>query len=187
MKKIIDIVKRTFVYTMFFAILIVLVMPYIAKNIIYIKPYNDYVQEASDIYDIDENLIYSIMKVESKFKTNAKSNMDAIGLMQVMQPTADELVLEISDKTITSDLSNPRNNIYIATKYLAKLLKKYDNNISLATAAYNAGIGNVDKWIKEGIISKEDVFSLDNIPFEETRMYVKKVSRTYKVYGKLYE
>ena len=68
----------------------------------------------------------------------------------------------------------------------AYLLKHYDGNEQLAFAAYNAGMGNVDRWIKEGTI-KENGSDLENIPFKETNNYVRKVVRNYKIYKKLYK
>lgn len=187
MKNNLNIVKRTIVLFTLIYIIISFIVPYCVKNITHIKPYAEFVKEAADIYNIDENLIYSVMKVESKFKSYAISNRDAIGLMQILQPTADEIILEIHNDTITTKLDNPKNNIHIGSKYLSNLLKRYDNNIGIAIAAYNAGIGNVNKWLENGIISKEDSSSLINIPFPETREYVNKVLRTYKIYNKLYK
>ena len=83
------------------------------------------------------------------------------------------------------DLKNPETNIMIGTKYISDLLKKYDGNIGLSVAAYNAGRGKVDKWIEDGII-KKDGSDLENIPFKETNMYVRKVIRTYDLYKTLY-
>lgn len=68
---------------------------------------------------------------------------------------------------------------------MAKLLNRYNKNYILAIAAYNAGIGNVDKWLEQGIISS-DASNIENIPFKETNMYVRKILRDYKIYERLY-
>lgn len=65
------------------------------------------------------------------------------------------------------------------------LLEKYDDNYLIALAAYNAGIGNVDEWIRKGII-KKDGSDIENIPYKETNNYVRKIVRDYKIYQELY-
>ena len=84
----------------------------------------------------------------------------------------------------TIDVFDPETNIHLGTNYIAELLEKYNNVVSIAIAAYNAGIGNVDKWIAEGTI-KADGSDIENIPFKETNIYVRKVLRDYKIYEKL--
>lgn len=107
--------------------------------------------------------------------------------MQLMESTALEEAEEANQEiTVIESLYNPEINIKIGTKYYAKLIKKYDGNTLLALAAYNAGIGNVDNWIKNGII-KEDGSNIENIPFKETNSYVRKIVRDYKIYKQLYE
>ena len=65
------------------------------------------------------------------------------------------------------------------------LLARYDNNIAIALAAYNAGIGTVDEWIEKGIINKNGS-DIENIPYKETNNYVRKILRDYKIYKELY-
>ena len=84
------------------------------------------------------------------------------------------------------NLFDEETNIEIGTRYFAKLLKYYDGNYNLAITAYNAGIGNVSEWIKEGIIEK-DGSDIENIPFKETNNYVRKILRNYRVYKELYK
>ena len=82
-------------------------------------------------------------------------------------------------------LYNPEINIMLGTKYFDKLLSKYDENYYLAIAAYNAGIGNVDGWISRGVISS-DASNIENIPYRETNLYVRKTVKAYTVYSELY-
>ena len=154
---------------------------------IYKTQYSEYVYKYSEENNIDPLLTFAIIKAESNFNRNIKSKSGAIGLMQLMESTALEEAEEVNEEIIvTESLYNPEINIKIGTKYYAKLIKKYNNNTLLALAAYNAGIGNVDSWIKQGII-KEDGTDIENIPFKETNNYVRKIVRDYKIYQKLYK
>ena len=152
---------------------------------IYPKKYEQYVKKYAVEYNVYDLLIYSIIKAESNFNEKANSHAEAIGLMQLMENTAIETCESIDGKTITEDeLYQPEVNIKIGTYYFSTLLSKY-SNIGLALAAYNAGMGRVDNWIKEGTI-KADGSDLENIPFKETNLYVRKVLNIYEKYKQLY-
>lgn len=184
-KKILIILSITiFIMILLFGIL--KIQNYILKKV-YKTDYSEYVYKYSKENDIDPLLTFAIIKAESNFKRNIKSKSGAIGLMQLMESTATEEANEVGEEIIvTESLYNPEMNIRIGTKYFAKLMKKYNQNYLLALAAYNAGIGNVDSWIKEGII-KEDASDIENIPFKETNNYVRKIVRDYKIYQELYK
>lgn len=154
---------------------------YIARKL-YPKTYIEYVLEASQKYDVDENLIFAIIKNESNFKNSISSNKGAQGLMQLMETTALDVAETIGLSNI--DLSDPKTNIEIGTKYYCYLYNRYQNK-ELALAAYNAGSGNVDKWIASGNL-EADGSNIENIPFKETNMYVRKVLQTEKIYKFLY-
>lgn len=136
---------------------------------------------------MDENLVYAVIKAESNFDPNAKSSKDAIGLMQLMENTAKDIIkkvdLQISDVELGEKLQEADININLGTKYLSILLERY-NNIEIAITAYNAGIGTVDNWIEKGII-KADGSDVENIPYKETNNYVRKILRDYKIYKDL--
>lgn len=154
---------------------------------IYPIKYEKYVSEASEKYSIDKLLIYSIIKAESNFNANAVSNSNAKGLMQVLDSTADEVLSTHNDILIKEkELTDPKQNIEIGTLYYSDLLKKYNGNMLLALAAYNAGAGHVDEWIENGVI-KRDGSNIEKIPFKETNMYVRKIIKNYKIYQKLYQ
>lgn len=152
---------------------------------IYPLKYTQYVEKYSREYKIDKYLVYAIIKAESNFNENAKSNSDAIGLMQIMEQTAIETAQKMGQNVTEEDLFNPDLNIKIGLKYYSTLLEKYDNNYQMAIIAYNAGIGNVDKWIQDGII-EWDGSNLENVPFKETNNYLRKIVRDYSIYKKLY-
>ena len=165
---------------------VIKVQNYILKKI-YIMEYSEYVYKYSEENKIDPMLTFAIIKAESNFNRNIKSKSGAIGLMQLMEATATEEANEVGEEIIvTESLYNPEMNIKIGTKYFAKLMKKYNENYLLALAAYNAGRGNVDSWINQGII-KDDGSDIENIPFKETNNYVRKIVRDYKIYKKLYQ
>lgn len=148
---------------------------------LYKKQYNEYVEKYSTQYGVDENLVYSIIKNESKFNCNAVSTSEAKGLMQIMDDTVKDIANGIDEiKYDDIDIFDPETNIHLGINYLSELLEKYDN-VSLAVAAYNAGIGNVDKWIKKGVL-KRDGSNVENIPFKETNLYVRKVLRDYRIF-----
>lgn len=154
---------------------------------IYRQEYSEYVNKYAEINGIDPMWIYAIIKVESNFDEKATSNSGAKGLMQLMDSTAQEMAkhLEIKDFE-NSMLYNPEINIMLGTKYFDELLAKYNENYYLAIAAYNGGIGNVDDWINKGIINS-DGSNIENIPYKETNMYVRKTINSFSIYTELYK
>jgi Rod binding domain-containing protein len=119
-----------------------------------LSKYEEIIQEAADTHGVDKNIIKAVILAESAGKEDAISSAKAKGLMQLIDETADYLGVK--------NVWNPKENIFGGTKYLAELLRKYDGDLKLALAGYNAGPGNVDKY--NGIP-----------PFTETQTYVKRV------------
>lgn len=152
---------------------------------IYPLKYSEYVEKYAKEYNIDKYMVYAIIKAESNFDENAKSSSDAIGLMQIMETTAIETARKMDLEVTEEDLFKPDLNINIGLKYFTYLLNQYDNNYPLAIIAYNAGMGNVDSWIKNGTI-KEDGTDIENVPYKETNNYVRKILRDYEIYKGLY-
>lgn len=180
--------RRILLIILLLTILIVLIKIFKVQNIIFaqIYPtnYKEYVEEYSDEYNIDKLLVYSIIKSESNFDENANSKSGAKGLMQIMEPTADDIATELGIDNEEYNLYDAKINIMFGTKYFSQLLEEYDNNEKLALAAYNAGKGNVNKWIESGTIS-EDGSDIENIPFKETNMYIRRTLQNYRMYQEL--
>lgn len=116
------------------------------------------IEKASFKYDLDPDLIHSVIEIESAGDPSVISNKGAKGLMQLMDSTASEMGVK--------NPFNPQQNIFGGAKYLRKMLDRYDGDTTLALAAYNAGPGAVDKY--KGIP-----------PFTETQDYVSKVFQNY--------
>ena len=153
----------------------------------YFYPYNykEYVEKYSNEYNLDPLLVLSVIKAESKFKENSTSSKGAKGLMQIMDSTGQWISsnVEIS-YFLPHMLYNPEINIMMGCWYLNNLIEQF-GNVDTALAAYNAGSGNVNEWLKDSEYSK-DGETLYNIPFAETKKYVDKIKVSYKMYKYLY-
>ena len=152
---------------------------------VYKLEYTEYVKKYANEYNVDEYLIYAIIKAESNFEPNAESHRGAKGLMQLMYSTAEDISKRIDIELNEDNILEPDININLGTKYISMLIQKY-NNINLALAAYNAGSGNVDGWIEKGTL-KSDGSDIENVPFTETNNYVRKILRDYEIYKNIYE
>ncbi len=152
------------------------------ENKEYPKKHEISVAAASNKYGVPEEIIYAVIKTESDFDKNAESDAGACGLMQLMPETFTDMTgIERPTKIIMKDVTN---NINAGTKYLAYLYERYEN-WDTVFAAYNAGLGNVDDWLADKKYSSDGI-TLDNIPFTETRNYVRKVNTALDAYERLY-
>jgi len=157
------------------------------QKAIYPVKYKEYVLDYSGKYGLDPYLVFAMIKVESNFRPDAVSHQNARGLMQITDQTGEwgAQNLGLGDYGSNS-LYDPATNLAIGCWYMDRLLKEFDNSTELALAAYNAGSGNVNSWLKDKSLSSTGK-SLDRIPFKETENYVKKVYdcqvKYYKLYG----
>lgn len=175
------------IISLIFTIFIIVIIVSVIVSALYPIAYKDYINKYSNEYNLDPFLVASIINVESKYDKNALSIKNAKGLMQIGSSTgiwASE-VLKINPYN-EQMLFDPDTNIRIGTWYLNQLNKEFDNNLELVLAAYNAGSGNVNKWLLDREYSN-DGNNLDTIPFKETNNYLKKVRLGHEVYSRVYK
>jgi soluble lytic murein transglycosylase len=151
---------------------------------IYPRPYAAFVQELEEEYRLPRHLVHAVMRQESNFRRDARSPADAMGLMQLIRPTALRVAAELEHELVLAELTRPAVNIRFGAYYLAKLLRMFGENQALAAAAYNAGPKAVSNWLAGGESLPLDVF-VARIPFEETRGYVHRVLGNLARYGYL--
>ncbi|GAA0070614.1 lytic transglycosylase domain-containing protein [Clostridium sardiniense] len=154
----------------------------------YAFPYKhkEVIDKYSKEYNLDPLFVLSIIKAESKFNPNAHSHKDAFGLMQITESTGKWIAEQMGMKNYSTDmLYNEETNIKMGCWYLNNLNDEFGDR-DLVISAYNAGRGNVNKWLKDQNYSKNGK-DIHYIPFPETKNYVDKVNIYYKVYKYLYE
>jgi len=143
--------------------------------------HDDIIRQQADDKDLDPALIAAVIYAESRFRDQT-SPAGARGLMQVTPATAQEIAQRSGGTEFEQgDLADPQINISYGSWYLRWLLDRYGGNTRLAVAAYNAGTGNVDRWIVE-----DPGMTIDEIPFPETRAYVRKVLDAREEYRRTY-
>ena len=147
--------------------------------------YQDEIKKYSEKYNVDPLLVASIIKVESDFDNEAHSNQNAKGLMQLLDSSAKHSAEIIGEEYYPDKLKDVDYNLNLGVGYF-NYLNKYYNNTELALAAYNGGIGNVDKWIADKKIDKYDP-DPTKIPTEETRQYVIKINSNYDLMKVFYD
>jgi soluble lytic murein transglycosylase len=153
----------------------------------YPYPHQKLIKENCLKYEVDPYFVLAIMKTESRFYSSAYSRAGAMGLMQIMPETGKWIAQQMGWEDFAEvKLFEPQYNIPMGIWYLAYLAEKFDNNIVKVVVAYNAGSNRVNKWLKEGLWSGE-LQDLAQIPYQETRKYVKRVFFNYQVYQDIYQ
>ena len=178
--------KKTVLIALASVLAIFIALVYFEFPLNLIRPvfHTDVIEHCAREFDLDPLLITSIIKVESNFFRRARSNRGAIGLMQILPSTALELAPELGYKDyLKIDLENPDTNIHFGSMYLKKLLTEFNGNVILAIASYNAGRTKVRGWYLQNPLVGVDY---DDIPYKETRNYVKNVMRTYNSLSKIH-
>ena len=136
--------------------------------------------------DVDPLLMLSIMRAESLYRHDAVSSAGALGLVQVMPATGAKVAALMGDPAFrVESLLRPDQNIRLGTFYLGKLLDRFDGQFPLAVGSYNGGPHNVGRWLRPKTDIPFEEF-VEEIAFDETRNYVKKVTSYYAIYTDLY-
>ncbi len=172
-------------FVAFIMVIIIIIVGYsMVIRYLHPKDFSHYVEKYSSEYGVQKELVFAVIKCESSFDPNAKSNKDAVGLMQLTEETFNDVKKKLNDDSISfsKDATDEEINIKYGTYYL-KFLNNYFEGDEIATiAAYNAGLGNVSKWIGE-----DKVLAIDEIKFSETKEYVKKVLKAKNIYKNSYK
>ncbi len=147
-------------------------------------PYKKQVMSSASTRELDPSVVYGVMRRESLFDPLARSSVGALGLMQLMPSTAKQVGKSLGFKKLkVADILKVENNINFGTHYFRSVMNRFDNNVSLAAAAYNAGPRNVKKWLPRDGVLPADLW-VETVPFTETRNYVKAVLAYATVFDK---
>lgn len=148
--------------------------------------YTDIIVKEAAAYELDPYFVAAVIYCESGGRETVVSHKGATGLMQIMPKTGEWIAekLEMDDYS-EERLKEPEVNIRMGCWYLSYLFKRYEGNSVHALAAYNAGPGNVSKWLEDPQYTQDG--QLTDIPFDETAAYVKKVLAAQEKYRELYE
>ncbi len=156
-------------------------------RVFYPLPYKDIIFTEAARNNVDPYLVAAIIKTESNFISGAESTMGAKGIMQIMPETGIWAATQMNLKEFhPDDLYDPKINIRIGCWYLHNLNQEFSGNKILVVAAYNGGRTNVRNWMEKEQWSGEHA-TVDQIPFTETRKYVKRVLYNYSWYRYLYK
>lgn len=176
--------KKAIKIIVFIAVAVLLVK--VGEKTIYARfplKYADYIEKYSAEYGLDKYMVCGVIYAESRFDKTAHSGL-ARGLMQLTDTTADWVSEKLGINYDYDMAEEPEINIKMGCYYLSCLIEKY-NNEETALAAYNAGMGNVSKWLEDMQYS-EDGETLFEIPYGETKRYVKRVKVFTYIYKRLY-
>ncbi len=143
-------------------------------GLLYPKPFDDEVLAAARSTSLDREVIYGVIRQESLYRHDAVSASGARGLMQLLPGTAERITRQLGDTVSDdADLFDPAVNILLGAAELERLIERYDGQLAVALAAYNAGPNAADRWLPDGPL-EADVW-IENIPYNETRAYVRRV------------
>lgn len=161
-------------------------LTYSFPELLFPKPFFEEVQKNSQLRSVPMSFIYSIMRQESAFNTYARSSVDALGLLQLMPGLAKKLsVGEAITYQSEFDLFDPKVNITLGTKELKNLLTNNQNRYIPSIAGYNASSAAYRGWIQ--VRNRDDVIEfIEEIPYEETRTYIKLILRNMMFYERIY-
>jgi soluble lytic murein transglycosylase len=152
-----------------------------AWHCLYPRPYASTVERLEQRYQLPAGLVYSVMRQESEFRPEARSQVGAVGLMQLMPSTAERAARELMLDHESARLTQAEYNLELGAFYLGKLLHGFDGQAALAVSSYNAGPQAVTRWLEGSKKLPLDIWAA-RIPYAETRNYVAKVMSNWARY-----
>ncbi|MFS0723169.1 lytic transglycosylase domain-containing protein [Paenibacillus sp. 1P07SE] len=157
------------------------------EQMMYPIHYREDIRASASNYKVDPYLLAAIIRSETNYQTGRESSKGALGIMQIMPDTADWIIDQANFTSVTMDDIHHRADVSIemGSWYIHSLSKQFDQNTIAAVAAYNAGPGNVKRWMSEQVWDGT-LDQLSDVPFGETRHYVKRVFYYYEKYKSLY-
>ncbi|MCD7785146.1 MAG: lytic transglycosylase domain-containing protein [Oscillospiraceae bacterium] len=159
-------------------------MPYWFGSESYRTDYQEIVEKYSEEFGIDEAFVFAVIKTESNFDPDAISDAGAIGLMQIIEDSFDWVSSKLGESELTyEDMFTPEYSIMYGSYMLSFLYERY-GSYELAAAAYHSGIGEVDSWIEDGVVSLENP-NIADFEGSNTRHYVRKIMKAYTRYSEI--
>lgn len=183
--------KRPFTSFMIFLLVCVIavlsfrVISDMLMEFLYPKKYSEYVEKYAAEYEIDEYLLYAVIRTESGFDPEAVSEAGARGLTQITEDTFDWLLTKTGEDHVFDDLFTPEISIKYSAVFLSILQKEYGVTETVI-AAYHAGMGHVSSWLDDPQYSS-DGQHLITTPISDTNYYIEKVTDAMDKYYKIYE
>ncbi len=154
-------------------------------QLLFPEPFKDHVTEAAEHFEVNPNLIYSIMRQESAFNPKARSHADAFGLMQLIPEMAKRAARYANIRFQRHrELYDPETNIMLGSAFLKNLLGKNNNNFLVTVASYNASEKAIKNWVQTRYTGDPLEF-IEDIPYSETQGYIKLVLRNLVFYQRL--
>lgn len=144
------------------------------------------IEKYADEYDVPRTLLFAVIHTESGFDPNAVSSAGALGLTQITPETFHWLQTKTGETLPDSALYEPEVSVRYGALFYSMLLSEFGGDIRTAVAAYHAGRGQVNAWLRDGQYSA-DGKTLDSIPSRDTNHYVYKVTKAINIYNNLYE
>ncbi len=149
-------------------------------------PYPAQVLESAGRNGLPAHLVYGVIREESRFEADVVSRAGAVGLMQLMPGTARQVAARLELGDLDGRLDDPSVNVTLGVWYAADLLREGKGSVVWMLAAYNAGPGAADRWLRPGVSGDPAIDAVESIDYKETRGYVKRVVESANVYHALY-
>ena len=179
--------RRLLVFTLAVAAVVLFMKSDWIEKLMYPIHYREDIRASASNYEVDPHLLAAIIRSETNFQTGRESSKGALGIMQIMPDTADWIIDQAQFTAVSMDDIHHRADVSIemGSWYMQSLNKQFDQNQIAAVAAYNAGPGNVKRWMTERVWDGT-LEQLSDVPFGETRHYIKRVFYYYDKYKSLY-